>query len=180
MRRYAWLSLIISTAIAVVAAFGGVWAARAGILVAIAGGALAAGFAWREVRATRRSLLAQNSADSRRAGDQLHAERVQHVRLIGVLQVRNAELRSKLTTARAENARLTQDAGRLRGDLAAAELELSQQRSAAEAEVFAWPRQLSGHGDVTDLWGVDGAPTVVALQALANPPIDSAPYRQHA
>ena len=50
----------------------------------------------------------------------------------------------------------------------------------AEAQVFAWPRRMSGQGEAHDIWGSDGAPTVVELQALANPPLSSAPQRQHA
>lgn len=154
--------------------------ARAGIGVAVAGALLAAGFAWQEVKAERAVLLTQNSADARAASDQLHAERVQHVRLLGVLQVRNSDLRAKLNTARADNAHLNQEAAQLRGDKAALEMELAQSQPAAEAEVFAWPRRGSGRSDADDLWGADGAPTVVQLQALANPPVEPAQLRQQA
>lgn len=125
-------------------------------------------------------MLAQQSADSRRAGDKLHAERLQHVRLLQVLQGRNGELRSKLNTTRAEAARLSQEAAQLRGDKAALLVELSERRADAEAEVLALPRRVSGRGDAVDLWGEDGAPTVVELQALANPPVAQADRRQHA
>lgn len=169
-----------SAVIAVACGFGGVWLARAGIAVAVCGGLLAASFAWQEVKANRSLLLTQNTADARRAGDQLHAERVQHVRLLGVLQVRNSDLRGKLHTARAENAHLTQEAARLRGDKTALEFELEAARQQTDAEVFNWPRRVSGRGDADDIWGIDGAPTVVQLQALANPPADSGQARRHA
>ncbi|HEY3338394.1 MAG TPA: hypothetical protein VGK18_07815 [Propionicimonas sp.] len=180
LRRYAWLSLLGSTVVAVAAGFGGVWMARAGLVVAVAGGLMACAFAWREVRVTRTTLLAQQSADSRRSGEKLHAERVQHVRLLQVLQARNGELRSKLNTTRAEAAQLNQEAAQLRGDKVALQVELSEHRAAAEAEVLALPRRISGRDDVVDLWGVDGAPTVVELQALANPPVPESQQRKHA
>jgi predicted nuclease with TOPRIM domain len=141
---------------------------------------MACAFAWREVRVTRTTLMAQQSADSRRSGEKLHAERLQHVRLLQVLQARNGELRSKLNTTRAEAAQLNQEAAQLRGDKVALQVELSEHQAAAEAEVLALPRRISGRGDVVDLWGVDGAPTVVELQALANPPVPESQQRQHA
>jgi hypothetical protein len=153
---------------------------RAGLAVAVAGGALACVFAWREVRVTRTTLMAQQSADSRLAGEKLHAERLQHVRLLQVLQGRNGELRSKLNTTRAEAAQLHQETAQLRGDKVALQVELSEHQAAAEAEVLALPRRVSGRGEVVDLWGVDGAPTVVELQALANPPVAESQQRQHA
>ena len=180
LRRYAWLSLLGSTAVAVAAGFGGVWMTRAGLFVAVAGGLMACAFAWREVRVTRTTLMAQQSADSRRSGEKLHAERLQHVRLLQVLQARNGELRSKLNTTRAEAAQLHQEAAQLRGDKVALQVQLSEHQAAAEAEVLALPRRISGRGDVVDLWGVDGAPTVVELQALANPPAAVNQQRQHA
>jgi hypothetical protein len=153
---------------------------RVGVLVAVAGGLMACAFAWREVRVTRTTLMAQQSADSRRSGEKLHAERLQHVRLLQVLQARNGELRSKLNTTRAEAAQLNQEAAQLRGDKVALQVELSEHQAAAEAEVLALPRRISGRGDVVDLWGVDGAPTVVELQALANPPVAENQQRQRA
>lgn len=180
LRRYAWLSLLGSAVVAVVAGFGGVWMTRAGLVLAVAGGALACVFAWREVRVTRTTLMAQQAADSRRAGEKLHAERLQHVRLLQVLQGRNGELRSKLNTARAEAAELHQETAQLRGDKVALQVQLSEHREAAEAEVLALPRRVSGRAGAIDMWGVDGAPTVVELQALANPPRDSAELRQQA
>jgi hypothetical protein len=141
---------------------------------------VACAFAWREVRVTRTTMLAQQSADSRRAGEKLHAERLQHVRLLQVLQSRNGDLRSKLNMSRADAARLTQEAAQLRGDKAALQVALSEHQAAAEAEVLALPRRVSGRGDAVDLWDGDGAPTVVELQALANPPAYPDEHRQHA
>lgn len=180
LRRYAWLSLLGSAVVAVAIAFGGVWLARAAVLVAVVGGVVACVFAWREVRVTRTTMMAQQSADSRRMGEKLHAERLQHVRLLQVLQSRNGELRSKLNQSRAEAARLAIQSAQLRGDKVALELQLAEQQAAAEAEVLALPRRVSGHGDGTDIWDGDAAPTVVELQALANPPAYRPEQRQHA
>jgi len=153
---------------------------RAAVLVAVVGGVVACVFAWREVRVTRTTMMAQQSADSRRMGEKLHAERLQHVRLLQVLQSRNGELRSKLNQSRAEAARLAIHSAQLRGDKAALELQLAEQQAAVEAEVLALPRRVSGHGDATDIWDGDAAPTVVELQALANPPAYRPEQRQHA
>lgn len=180
LRRYAWVALLGSAMVAVALAFGGVWMARAAVVVAVVGGIIACVFAWREVRVTRTTMLAQQSADSRRMGENLHTERLQHVRLLQVLQGRNGELRSKLNQTRAEAARLAIHAAQLRGDKAALELELAEQRASVDAEVLALPRRVSGRGDTVDLWDGEGAPTVVELQALANPPVRSAEQRQHA
>lgn len=180
LRRYAWLSLLGSAVVAVAIAFGGVWMTRAAVLVAVVGGVVACVFAWREVRVTRTTMMAQQSADSRRMGEKLHAERLQHVRLLQVLQSRNGELRSKLNQSRAEAARLAIHSAQLRGDKAALELQLAEQQAAVEAEVLALPRRVSGHGDATDMWDGDAAPTVVELQALANPPAYRPEQRQHA
>ncbi|MFT4109912.1 hypothetical protein [Propionicimonas sp.] len=154
--------------------------ARAGVAVAVIGGIVACGFAWREVRVTRTTMMAQQAADARRVGEKLHAERLQHVRLLQVLQGRNGDLRSKLNTSRAEAARLSQETAQLRGDKAALQVELAEHRAAAEAEVLALPRRVSGRGDGVDLWDGDGAPTVVVLQALANPPVQRVEERRHA
>lgn len=153
--------------------------ARAGVVVAIAGGIVACTFAWREVRVTRTTMMAQQSADTRWIGEKLHAERLQHVRLLQVLQSRNGDLRSKLNTSRAEAARLSLEASGLRGDKAALEARLAEQHD-AEAEVLALPRRASGRGDAVDLWDSDAAPTVIELQALANPPVPRGEQRQHA
>jgi hypothetical protein len=180
LRRYAWLSLLGSAVVAVAAGFGGVWLTRAGIGAAVIGGIVACVFAWREVRVTRTTMMAQQAADSRRSGEKLHAERVQHVRLLQVLQSRNGELRSKLNTTRAEAARLSQETAQLRGDKAALQVQLSEQLAVAEAEVLALPRRVSGRRDAADIWDGDAAPTVVELQALANPPVLPGEQRQHA
>lgn len=153
---------------------------RAAVVVAVVGGIVACVFAWREVRVTRTTLMAQQSADSRRMGEQLHAERLQHVRLLQVLQSRNGELRSKLNQSRAEAAQLAITSAQLRGDKVALEQQLAEQQVSAEAEVVALPRRVSGRGDGADLWDGDGAPTVVELQALANPPALPGDQRQHA
>lgn len=179
LRRYTQLSLLSAAVVAVAAGFGEVWLARVGIGVALAGGFVACAFAWREVRLTRTTMMAQQSAESRRAGEKLHAERVQHMRLLQVLQTRNGDLRSKLNTSRADAARLAQESAQLRGDKIALQVELSQ-RAAEEAEVLALPRRVSGRRDAADLWDGDGAPTVVDLQKLANPPVPEAEQRQHA
>lgn len=174
------MSLLGSAAVATGAAFGGIWSVRLGVLIAIIGGSLACFFAWREAKVERKALLAAQAADSRQAADQLHSERVQHVRLLQVLQSRNGELRSKLNTARAEVAKLSQDSAQLRGDKAALEAELAEREAAAQAEVVTLPRRVSGRGDDVDIWNMDGAPTVVELQILANPPVDEGEQRQHA
>ena len=179
LRRYAWLALLGSSAVAASLAFGGIWPARAAVVVAVIGGVVACLFAWREVRVTRTTLMAQQSSGSRRMAEDLRAERLQHVRLLQLLQGRNGDLRSKLNQSRAEAAKLAIESAQLRGDKVSLELQLAGQ-DASQAEVLAMPRRISGRGDAVDLWDGDGAPTVVELQALANPPVADQSHRQHA
>lgn len=152
---------------------------RTGVAIAIVGGVVACVFAWREVKATRSALLAQQSADSHRFGEKLHAERHEHVRLLQVLQSRNGDLRSRLNLTRADSARLSQETAQLRGDKAALKVQLAEQQAATEAVILALPRRVSGRSEAVDIWDGDHAPTVVELQALANPPV-AVEQRKHA
>jgi hypothetical protein len=169
--RSTWLILVVTAVVAGALLAGDVWYARGAALVAFVGGLSASLLAWREAERRRRAHDLAAAADLRLAGEKLHDERLQHIRLLQVLQSRNGELRSRLTLARAENAELSQSLATLRGDNVALHLEVSRLNEAHSAEILALPRRVSG--PVSDreevLWAEGDAPTVVDLKAVIAP-----------
>lgn len=193
-RRNTRLSLLGSAAGAVIAGFGGPWLLPIGLVVAVAGGVLASVFAWREVRITRTTLLAEQSDDARRASELLQDATRRNLGVVKLLSARNNELVHELVQSRAATAQLRCDAAALRGDKAALQLEvkqrtqeLAQARSSLaeaqellDAEIVELPLQRDPEVAEVDLWTDDGYPTVVQLEALANPPITASEHRKHA
>lgn len=171
LRRYSWLTLAASLLLASALLTGDLWYTRAGAVVAFLGGFVSCLLAWREVKAQRVAFQSQSALDLRVHGEKLHVERLQHIRLLRVLQSRNGELRSRVTTARAESARLAQQVAKLRGDNAALQLEVARLAEPQTAEVLALPRRVAG--PVSDqeeiLWAEGNFPTVVDLKAAAVP-----------
>ncbi|HAM44605.1 MAG TPA: hypothetical protein DCM67_06260 [Propionibacteriaceae bacterium] len=188
------LALIGSAAAAVIAGFGGTWLLPVGLVFSVAGGVLAAVFAWREVRITRTTLLAEQARDAQRASELLREATRLNLGVVTVLSARNNELVRELGISRAATAELQREAAALRGDKAALAVELTQRTAELEqvrssladvkelldADVVALPVvNDSGSTDV-DLWTEDGYPTVVLLEALANPPVPESEERKHA
>lgn len=193
-RRYSRLSLLGSAVAALVAGLGSsFWVTVAALVLAVAGGVLACALAWREVRTTRTTLLAQQSAESHHSAELFTETNRRHLHVVSLLSARNAELVSQVTTARAEAAKLTQSAAQLRGDKAALQLELNQRSSelaavrvslaqvqaTLEADVVSLPLRETSDAAV-ELWTEDGFPTLVQLEALANPPVPELEERKHA
>lgn len=193
-RRYSRLSLLGSAAAALVAGLGSsYWVTVAGLVLAVAGGVLACALGWREVRATRSTLLAQQSTESHASAELFTETNRRHLHVVSLLSARNAELVNQVGTARSEAARLTQKAAQLRGDKAALLLELNQRTSelaavrvslaqvqaALDADVVALPVRTS-QDTALELWTEDGFPTLVQLEALANPPVPDQDLRKHA
>jgi hypothetical protein len=157
-----------------------------GLVLAVAGGVLASVFAWREVRATRTTLLVEQSEDSRRASELMQQATRLNLGVVQVLGARNGELNQQLIAARATAAGLSREAAGLRGDKVALQFELNQRakevaavrdRLAAAQEVLdadVVPLPVRDAETALDLWTEDGFPTVVQLQALANPPVRGA------
>ncbi len=187
------LSLLGSAAAAVIAGFGGLWL-PIGLVLSVAGGVLASAFAWREVRITRSTLLAEQAEDARRASELLQDSTRRNLGVVKLLSARNNELVGELGRSRAAAAQLQCDAAALRGDKAALQLELKQRgeelaearsslaevKELLDADVVELPVPLVTDTGVLDIWTEDGYPTVVQLEALANPPVRELEQRKHA
>lgn len=188
------LALIGSAVAAVVAGFGGTWLLPVGLALTVAGGVLAAVFAWREVRFTRRTLLAEQARDAQRASELLREATRLNLGVVTVLSARNNELVRELGVSRAATAELQREAAALRGDKAALTAELTQRaaeleqvrssladvRELLDADVVALPVVNEPEATEADLWTEDGYPTVVLLEALANPLVPESEERKHA
>lgn len=194
-RRYSRLSLLGSAAAALVAGLGSsYWTTVAGLILAVAGGVLASALAWREVRATRTTLLAQQSTESHQSAELFAEANRRHLRVVSLLGARNAELVNQVGATRSEAARLTQKAAQLRGDKAALQLELNQRSSelaavrvslaqvqaTLDADIVTLPVRRVTEETALELWTEDGFPTLVQLEALASPPIPEQEQRKHA
>lgn len=189
-----WLSLLGSAVGAVIAGFGGAMLLPIGLVVTLAGGVLASVFAWREVKITRTTLLAEQVDDARRASELLQDATRRNLGVVKLLSARNNELVHQLGQSRAATAQLQCDAAALRGDKAALQdevkqrtQELAQARSSLaeaqellDAEIVELPLAPDFGAAGVDLWTDDGYPTVVQLEALANPPIKDMEQRKHA
>lgn len=188
-----WLSLLGSAAAAVVAGFGG-WLLPTGLVLAVAGGVLASAFAWREVTVTRTTLQAEQRTDAVRASEMMQQATRQHLGVVNLLSARNGQLIHLLVESRAESANLTREAAQLRGDKVALQFELTQRaqelgavrrnldelQAAVDADVLPLPVRPATLPPAPDLWTEDGFPTVVQLEALANPPVVRGEQRKHA
>jgi len=189
-----WLALIGSVIAAAIAGFGGSWLLPVGLTLTVAGGVLAAVFAWREVKITRNTLLAEQARDAQRASELLREATRLNLGVVTVLSARNNELVRELGISRAATAELQRDAAALRGDKAALAAELTQRTAELEqvrtsltdvkalldADVVALPVVNDSASTEVDLWTEDGYPTVVLLEALANPPAPETEERKHA
>ncbi|MGB2766876.1 MAG: hypothetical protein WBC14_07265 [Propionicimonas sp.] len=179
LRRYSWFSLVAGALAAAALAIGDVWYARIGVVVAIAGGIAGCALAWRALRVQRVAFQAQWALDARANAEKLHGERLQHIRLLQVLQTRNGDLRTRLITARSEAGHLSQELASLRGDTMALRLEVSRLTQAHSAEILSLPRRVSGpvstHEEI--LWAEGNLPTVVDLKAVTAPFADMGEQR---
>lgn len=192
-RRFTRLSLLGSAVAAVVAGFGGVWL-PIGLVLAVAGGVLAATFGWREVRTTRTTLQAEQRDDAKRASELMQQATRQHLGIVKLLSSRNEVLVHQLAETRSESATLAREASRLRGDKIALQFELNQRtlelttvreslnavQAALDADVVPLPVREIADTASHDLWTEDGFPTVIQLAALANPPVRQVEQRKHA
>ncbi len=116
-----------------------------------------------------------------------------HLYVVSLLSARNAELVNQVGTSRAEAAKLAQLAAQLRGDKAALQLELNQRSSelaavrvslaqvqaTLDADIVPLPLRETTEAAL-ELWTEDGFPTLVQLEALANPPVPELEERKHA
>lgn len=180
LRRYSWLTLAAALFLAAALLTGDIWITRAGAVIAFLAGLLASWMAWREVKLQRQAFQAQSAVDLRAHGETLHAERIQHVRLLNVLQTRNADLRNRLAVARADSASLGQQVAELRGDNVSLRLEVARLTEDQAADILGLPRRAAGavRSDEEVLWSDENYPTVVDLKAVTAPFADEALRRQ--
>lgn len=166
-----WLILAVAAVMAAGLLAGDIWLARSAVVVALVGGVVATTLAWREMVRQRRAAGQDAVVALRRSGDQLHSERVQHLRLLQVLQSRNGDLSAMVLRLRAENAALLQQLASIRGDLTALRLEIVRLTEAHSAEILDLP--LRAGGSLVDeeqvLWSDSTNPTVVDLKAVIAP-----------
>lgn len=165
------MTLVATALLAGALVAGDVWWARAGAVVAFAGGVISCLLAWREVKTQRRSYELRSTVELRQHGNKLHAEREQHRRLLDVLAARNREMRGHVAELNANVAQLSQEVARLRGDNASLKLELARLNELSNAEVLALPRRVAGPVSDSErvLWSEENLPTVVDLAAITAP-----------
>jgi hypothetical protein len=178
-RRQAEVVLVSAALVAIATAFSGYWGAVTGTVIAIGAGVFATVRAWGEVRETRLLLLGEQAADAYRSAAEVASLRMRTDRTIDEVVERNQDLRKSLEDSRAEAGRLQLEAAQLRGDKAALRAELGRRMAQQEAQILALPSR-GRDATLADLWDAQGFPTVVLLQALANPPAEGQTERRQA
>jgi len=171
--------LVSAALVAIATAFSGYWGAVTGTVIAIGAGVFATVRAWGEVRETRLLLLGEQAADAYRSAAEVASLRMRTDRTIDEVVERNQDLRKSLEDSRAEAGRLQLEAAQLRGDKAALRAELGRRMAQQEAQILALPSR-GRDATLADLWDAQGFPTVVLLQALANPPAEGQTERRQA
>jgi septal ring factor EnvC (AmiA/AmiB activator) len=133
--------LVAGSVLAVAAAFGPAWAARAGVGIAVAAAVLACVFAWRELFDAQRSHARSMLAASQRHGAQLRDERQHNASVVETLtgRVRDATRvvdgqRVTITALRHEVFALEGDRTTLRGQLQQRDKVISWLRSTVRSQ----------------------------------------------
>lgn len=197
-RRAGLLVLIAGGVISAAAAFGPIWAVRAGIGVALLAGIVACVLAWRHAKQVQEARIAQELTAMRRRAAIATETRQRHEDVLDTLNDRHAEMRLQLRELRIKHADLLIALNALRGDKTAlaADIERATDEIAAlreqvslleaqlpedlDAEVLSLPRRVGRstpqHRVATDS---DQMPTVIDLQALALPLVEEV-RRDHA
>jgi outer membrane murein-binding lipoprotein Lpp len=146
LRRLSRNVLVIGTVVAVIAAFGPVWAVRFGVLVAVAAAVVSCVTAWREVTEVRHQHAAEMLAASRSHGAALTAERTQNAAVVDTLtgrvtaagveirgqQAKIVELTSSIVGLTSTIGSLRAEISALRSDHAAARTEIRKRESEIE------------------------------------------------
>lgn len=102
MRRLSRMVLVTGTVLALLAALGPLWAARAGVVVAVIAAVVACMVTWRELAEARRSHSHEMLSASRAAGAALTAERRHNASVVDTLTtraVRSAAAAAQLRSA---------------------------------------------------------------------------------
>lgn len=188
-RTLALAILGIGTAASLASLFGGVWPARAGVLVAIAMGLAATYVAWRELRSEReRHALEMRHEVTLRAQQaaRFHEESVAMIGRFNAraenLQAVIAKLRSQLGAAKSELSTMRGNAVWLRAEVAerqarveALEARIAELEAEETTNIVDLPRRVSP--SIEDIWGQDEHPTMVDLSRLN---IEAAPALRQA
>jgi chromosome segregation ATPase len=121
--------------LAVAAAFGPAWAARAGVAIAVVAAVLACVFAWRELFAAERSHARTMLATSQRHGAQLRSEREHNAAVVETLSNRVREVTGVVEGQRVTIAGLRHEVVALEGDRTTLRGQLTQRD-----KVISWLR----------------------------------------
>ncbi|WP_133626709.1 hypothetical protein [Enemella evansiae] len=207
LHRVTQVVLGVGTLLALAAAFGPVWVARVGVVIAVLAALFAVRFAWAELKQARADHAREQVAQLRAHREQLSAERRQSSEVVAALSAHNEQadqrivtlqstigsLRGELSTLRGDHAALTaglaerdQRIAQLGRDLATREAELQALRETEDAaEVLPMPRHAAvadwdALPSAEDLWSDGNHPTVVDLQQLAFPEAPSTEAKKQA
>ena len=141
LRRTSEIVLVTGTVLAVAAAFGPGWSARAGIAIAVASAIAACVFAWRELFAVERAHARTMLQTSQRHGQQLRAEREHNSSVVGALSERVREVTATvagqhhtIASLRHEVFELEGDRSRLHGELQRRDGTIGSLRSTVRAQ----------------------------------------------
>jgi len=118
LRRMSEIFLVVSTVMAVAAAFGPIWIVRLGLAVAITAAVVACAFAWREIHTTRRAHAQAMLEATRSHGAALSEERTRNAAVVHTLKLRITDARRMIEKQRVTIARKQQQISSLRDDRA--------------------------------------------------------------
>jgi hypothetical protein len=118
LRPMSEIFLVVSTVMAVAAAFGPIWIVRLGLAVAITAAVVACAFAWREIHTTRRAHAQAMLEATRSHGAALSEERTRNAAVVHTLKVRITDARRMIEKQRVTIARKQQQISSLRDDRA--------------------------------------------------------------
>ena len=189
LRRMSEIFLVVSTVMAVAAAFGPIWTVRLGLAVAITAAVVACTFAWREIHTTRRAHAQAMLEATRSHGAALSEERTRNAAVVHTLKLRITDARRMIEKQRVTIARKQQQISSLRDDrvylrgeveyrekvisalretVREREAELIVLRDGPDAEVHHMPRRvLAEHESVwQELSAADGMRTMVDFTVI--------------
>lgn len=135
LRRASEAVLVAGSVLAVAAAFGPAWAARAGVGIAVVAAVLACVFAWRELFTAERSHAASVLTASQRHGAQLRTEREHNASVVATLSGRVREATGVVEGQRVTIAGLRHQVFALEGDRTTLRGQLAQRD-----KVISWLR----------------------------------------
>ena len=128
-RRGTTAVLVGGTVVSMAAAFGPLWVARGGVLVAIAAAVTTSVLAWREVAAERRAHAAAMLAATKAHGESLRIERSHNAGVLQVVTERNSAAMAEISRQQSAVAQLHGEISSLKGDRAALTSEITRREA---------------------------------------------------